>query len=311
MDNAERIIKYIDKELSETEEAAFEKDLINSPELMKEYMLHVEVDEFLEKKFADETSNSKIETEPQDEDIAKEVLAIEEDAFKNNVFNETLKHVKEWEEEKESLELDEIKSFVSQGIDSAQQKENSNKSIQLETKNIAAVSKNKWIYWAAPIAAILVIGFFLFKLNDVDKTSQQISAAYNEPFKFIDRDNRGENIKIKSVEIKAESLYNKQQFDKAILAAKDVLDIDKDNTTAHFIIGLSLMGKDDFKNASEEFLIVIAANNKYHFESKWYLGLCYLYLNKKNEAIEVFKKLEVSTKKYEDLSEKILNELQE
>lgn len=47
-------MRYLENELSESERTSFENDLKKDSELLEEYKLHLELDEFLEMKFKGE-----------------------------------------------------------------------------------------------------------------------------------------------------------------------------------------------------------------------------------------------------------------
>jgi tetratricopeptide (TPR) repeat protein len=83
--------------------------------------------------------------------------------------------------------------------------------------------------------------------------------------------------------------------------------IDKYNVVTHFYLGVIYQETKDYRNAIEQYEIVIKDNDNLFIEqSKWYVGLCYMKINQNKKAIERFDELAQNSSFYKSNAEELL-----
>ena len=337
------ILKYIDNELISEERQKFEAELLTNPALMKEYELNLrlknslkarfkseqaETDQFIDQ--ADQFAEKAIDDYVKKKDAGKEIrdfilsareesspdekLAMAEKEFdEKNLGNLADEWIKDLENKKENVMAVEIRDFVESVMKEEAEKEKEQKKKQYEGKVLSLHKQTynrKWLYVAASIAAVLVISFFVLRYFTIHGEDKDLFAQYYTPYHFATEQNRsGDSIIEMNLETAA-NLYNQSSYTRASEIINEVLKKDSENVKAHFLSGLILMEKKNFTVASAEFEHIISDFDTYRIESKWYLALCYLKLDKSAEAKGLFTELSASGNYYQKRAGEILKDLE-
>lgn len=86
--------------------------------------------------------------------------------------------------------------------------------------------------------------------------------------------------------------FNKKDYESALNLLQEVISRDPNNTVGHFYSGVSFQELRKYKNAIEEYeVVVIDKDNLFIEQAEWYIGLCYIQTNEKKKAIKQFNKI--------------------
>ncbi len=304
MDISELIIKLTEGELSEKEREELKQKLYNDPKLMQEYLTHVQLNDFLKKEFNVEQFEEEINTESAEE----KSLAAEKEALETGLFHSTVDHVKDWQEKKtENESLDELKEFASLGL-----KEKKKEQAKTEEKPIAATKNlflQKWYYTVSAIAALFVVSFLVIKYTNSSAGNTTLFAYYYQPYHFVIEQDRGNETVDDSLVNTATELYKSEKYSDASELTSKVLEKTNGHVKAHFILGLTLIEAKNYEAAADEFNWILDNHASYHLESKWYLALCYLKLEKNKKAQKQLKDLSESKNLYQERAKVILTQM--
>lgn len=86
--------------------------------------------------------------------------------------------------------------------------------------------------------------------------------------------------------------FNKKDYESALNLLQEVISRDPNNTVGHFYSGVSFQELRKYKNAIEEYeVVVIDKDNLFIEQAEWYIGLCYIQTNENKKAIKQFNKI--------------------
>ena len=162
---------------------------------------------------------------------------------------------------------------------------------------------------AAAIIVFAIVGstIILNQLMQSDSPEMLYKQNYESYDGFTNRAADGEFDKIW---IDAFMKYENKDFKGALIGFEKILSTNKMNITVNFYSGISNMELETFNKAVNHFGVIINHNDNLFIEqSNWYLGLCYLRLNKKAEAISIFKKISNSKSTYKEKAINILSKV--
>ncbi len=338
------ITKYTDNELSTKEKGKFEKKLNKNPELLREYKLHLRLNEFMEGKFmsqhtekdiffnyADQFAHEAIKEYKNENSDDNELLVFlnsaknedesslyeknrcgEKEAIKKAVDNLAYKWVKDWKEEEQDNDyLKELKEFAASGL--KQNEEELQKRSLKVIKRDKTISKvriiNKWYYVAASIAAIFIISINIWSYFYSAVNNSELFVSYYQPYSFVLDQTRDSDTKIESTFNKAATLYKSKKYLDASAMFKDLLSIDNNNVRTRFLYGLTLIEKENYLNAVKELVIITEQHDSFNLEARWYLALCYIKLDNNKKAKELFLELSLSKNFYQKRALEMLEDL--
>ena len=184
---------------------------------------------------------------------------------------------------------------LSQDIDSALKREDV---IDLTKKLIAAVNANreintevpvvkmyarKWWYAAASVLVLCAVAATLFLQTNRQLTNDSLFTQYYTSENIVDQTRGDENI------VEGVIKFQQKDFAKASVLFKKILDKDNSNIAVWFYYGISNIETKNFNNSINAFKTIILQNDNLYIEhAEWYLGLCYLKSNQKENAITQF-----------------------
>ncbi len=104
--------------------------------------------------------------------------------------------------------------------------------------------------------------------------------------------------------------FNKSDYESALNLFQEMILKDQNNAVGHFYSGVSLQELGKYKNAIEEYeVVVIEKDNLFIEQAEWYIGLCYLRTNENKKAIKLFNKIANNKGYYQPQAEAILRKI--
>ena len=86
--------------------------------------------------------------------------------------------------------------------------------------------------------------------------------------------------------------YNNQDYNSALNLLQEVISRDQNNMASHFYSAVSLQELGKYKNAIEEYeVVVVDKDNLFIEQAEWYIGLCFIQTREDKKAIKQFKKI--------------------
>ena len=86
--------------------------------------------------------------------------------------------------------------------------------------------------------------------------------------------------------------FNNKDYESALNLLQKVISMDQNNTVGHFYSGVSLQELGKYKNAIDEYeVVVVDKDNLFVEQAEWYIGLCYIRTKEDKKAINQFKKI--------------------
>lgn len=181
--------------------------------------------------------------------------------------------------------------------------------LEMETLRKVRRISIKWEHLVGAAMVLVLIGWVSFVFHSINSkiSDENIFASYYQPYKS----HKVSRIFFSKNKLMiAWQLYNEGNFPKAINELKSITISDTTNSSAFFLLGLSLIEKQNFKEAIKNLTYVIDRNDNSSLiePTEWYLALCYLKIQKRSEAVNLLN--ELSDKYYyqnkaEDLLRKI------
>ena len=111
--------------------------------------------------------------------------------------------------------------------------------------------------------------------------------------------------------IQAFQMYENKEYDNALKLFSNVLDTDKENIPVQFYSGISYIELGQYQNALHPYHFPIdKKQNVYVKRAEWYAALCFLKLNDNDNAVELFRKISLSSSSYKDKAHEILKSIQ-
>ena len=86
--------------------------------------------------------------------------------------------------------------------------------------------------------------------------------------------------------------YNNEDYQSALNLLQEVISKDQNNMASHFYSAVSLQELGKYKNAIEEYqVVVVDKDNLFIEQAEWYIGLCFIQTREDKKAIKQFKKI--------------------
>ena len=303
MEISELIMRLADNELSQEEREELEKILYKDPRLMQEYLTYLEMNDFLKEKFATkETEKRNLFGDDKKESAGKKSLDAEKEAFNKGTFYSTIDLVKEIKEEGNKKKYsDDLKEFAAIGIKEMKGKVNWGDENTVTIKKTVPKTRilRKWYFLAASITVFLSISILLTKSIFTPADYSGLFASYYQPYFFVVEQTRSSDRVLDSLVNGATELYKSGNYAQASKIIRNALEINNKHVKAIFIYGLTMLEVKNYARAADEFKMILAGYDSYQIESKWYLALCYLQLDKPGEAKKLLVELGLSKNLYQ------------
>ncbi|MEA3494956.1 MAG: hypothetical protein U9R42_02860 [Bacteroidota bacterium] len=104
--------------------------------------------------------------------------------------------------------------------------------------------------------------------------------------------------------------YEEQEYYEAVGLFEEVLKMDNKNIQGHLFSGISNFEIEEYLKANESFNYIINDNNNLYIDqAKWYLGFCYLEMEDKEKALDLFQNISESDSYYKETAKKIVSKL--
>jgi tetratricopeptide (TPR) repeat protein len=160
------------------------------------------------------------------------------------------------------------------------------------------------------VLGALSVGMLLiyFGLNKPEKSTQELFDIYYAKFS---QDLQSRSSMEDSTDNLNVGIYNfySGNYQESINSLKSFIELEA-SATAEFYLGLSEAELGNYGSAIDNFKNVLNKDFNYYQEhARWYLGLCYLKLNYKSEAIEVFQEFSQKNSYYAEDAKKIITHL--
>jgi len=161
---------------------------------------------------------------------------------------------------------------------------------------------------AASFTLIIIIGLLLYKSGGKVYSDNELYSMYYKPYE-PDIIIRSDSEKFRDLE-NAILLYDKADYNTAFNKFINIIIQDSNNYLAQFYLGLTCMELNKFDAAIEQFTSISEnweSPFRYHLE--WYLALCYLKNNNKEEAKALLLQIKSENRYYKIKAEEILDKL--
>lgn len=269
--NIERIIHYLDEEITEEEKMIFEKDLELDDELKKDFLLF---------------KTTKSEVQGLD-DI--------HEAIKDPDLDEALK-----------LANDTLSEYFEEKAKS--QIPGTEVAAESNTSKTSGARIKKLYRILLPLAAALLIGIFI-KIVFLTPSAEDLYAKYYSQAKLGYSNLRGDESDSHSVYALSNLYYLEKEYQKADsvlnLSGKDIME----SPDYFFFNGIIKMGLGSFEEASLSFENYLDLHNEMQLETEWYLSLCYVKLNRLDQAEQILEDLNTHQNSYQGPSGKLLRDI--
>jgi tetratricopeptide (TPR) repeat protein len=169
--------------------------------------------------------------------------------------------------------------------------------------------KSKVLYWsaAASIAVLLAISALL---QPKGMTDQELYASYFQSYKNGDNVSRSASIASANVMSAALHEIDRGDYVTALNMLKIASTDKQEGFTASFFSGEAYQALGDYKNAVKSFSEVVQhGDNLLVEQSEWYIGLCYLKMNEKAQAVNQFSSIASRHGYYSKKSSDLLKQL--
>ncbi|MCD4794732.1 MAG: hypothetical protein K8R54_15960 [Bacteroidales bacterium] len=333
-----KIIDYIDNNLSEDESDKFIINLDNNKELKDEFLLFQDINEYMKSKLLSESIESydnfkQIEKEAKD-DVSEFLLQGKTDndvldylslAFpgENNSVKNLIKEaekeaeikginelannwVSEYENEKEDEKEQDLISYI-KIVNFGENKESKDFS-SIENKKIKG--RRRLYYWISSAAAILIIIFILNSVfNNIPKNEKIFAEYHNTPYELTGIQVRNAEQDINTVFEEATFLYKQNLYEKAFIKFNTLVSDNTNFVQALFYSGLAQFEAENYNKSALIFDKVISQFDEYEIESKWYLSLAYIKTNEFSKALPYLEDIAKQKNLYQEDAKKILKQI--
>jgi tetratricopeptide (TPR) repeat protein len=178
------------------------------------------------------------------------------------------------------------------------------------TKEFIHKLNNGWYLMAASIILVALIGtIYLVLLKSSTYSNSDLYNKYYEPYEVVINVRSG-NIESNNMFIQALQKYQSKDYTAALSIFEKIIETDSTNAACNFYGGISFMETSKYLKASKSFSSVIRQNDNLFIEqAEWYLGLCYLKINKTSSAKAIFTKIADSKSFYQDKANSLIKNL--
>jgi hypothetical protein len=170
--------------------------------------------------------------------------------------------------------------------------------------------KVKRLVWYAVASSIVLMLAFSSMLMHKTYSPQQLYTSYYQPYK------NGANVSRSASTTNNEMNAALRQLDKgnypaALKMLQSASVKEQDGFSTSFYSGVAYQGLGDFKNAINSFNDVVRhGDNLLVEQSEWYIGLCYLKIEERENAVKQFRYIVSRNGFYREQSSKLLKQLE-
>lgn len=162
---------------------------------------------------------------------------------------------------------------------------------------------------AAAVAVLLIVGGVYLLFSNKSYTNEQLYSMYYYPDESVMMVRSG-NVTMEEMLVSSFKLYDQKNYLGALNQFNQIIEKDPSNLPVQFYSGISNMEINNYVKAEKHFsYIANQGDNLFMERAKWYLGLCYLKMNDKSQARQVFTEIVVSKTHYSDKAAEILKNL--
>ena len=158
-------------------------------------------------------------------------------------------------------------------------------------------SARKLIVWTSTVAAAIVLGIFIFqhftKPNHIELAQEYWPYEEGLPVKMSSKGRYDD----------AMNAFKLEEYSNAQTILENI-----DSDTSFYFRGVIAFTQDEF-DSSANFLTKVDESSGYYHKARFRLGLIYLILNKKNEAVSIFNNQIEQNTEFEISSKEILKKL--
>jgi tetratricopeptide (TPR) repeat protein len=166
----------------------------------------------------------------------------------------------------------------------------------------------KRYFSAAAILLVFAVSSILYVNFSIPKTEKLYNQFYSKYESSLDT--RSEKNEISNL-ILAIQLYDKGNYRDAISRFDALLQVDHNNTSAQFFMGLSYMELKVYHKAIQSFKAVLVNRDPAFMEhAEWYMSLCYIKINQVPKAAGILNQVAASNSFYRVRAADLLKKLQ-
>jgi tetratricopeptide (TPR) repeat protein len=180
-----------------------------------------------------------------------------------------------------------------------------------DKKKGKVVFPHPWV-WAVAASVVLAVGLFLW--IGKGNTNEQLFAEYYRPYpNFVAPVKMGEQDYSYSDTTKRKAFfaYDQGSYKDAIPLFKQCL-VDQNDSVVTYYLGNAYLGANLPKEASETYLPLLQLEGKgflFFIQTQWYLSLCYLKMNRLQEARQILETIRSSKNEYSERADQLLMKL--
>lgn len=264
-----RIANYIYNDMKSSEREDFERDLLNDPELAKEFKLQVSAIDVLSAKSVLEDLRSRTDLEEAE-----------------RIFDEYLRE--------------------KQDQDSITNQQSDQTNIEKQSTRFVRIKR---ILYPVLAAAVILAGVLIVRTISVTNLNERLFNEYYQPLDEVNFTDRGENEELYLSFRNAINFYHNGDYTSSTSILSELSKQNPNFTESHFYLALSKIGEKQHATAANYLENYLLEFNKYQPEAKWYLAMCYIKLNRITEANELMIELAGLGGAYGRNAEEILRKL--
>ena len=177
-------------------------------------------------------------------------------------------------------------------------------------KNENKVIRHNFLRKLSVAASIIIVAGIatILMLTNKKYTHQELFATYYQPYENISNYRGGEPTD--DIFTEAFRLYDCKLYKEALEKFNLILDKEPGNTFILFYTAVTEIETGKTESAVNKFKVILKdKNDLFYQQSEWYLGLCYLKMNKKSQAIKIFNEIINNNHHYKPDAEEILSKL--
>jgi len=168
--------------------------------------------------------------------------------------------------------------------------------------------RKRMLLVAAGLTLIIIVSVLFYKLRDKESTCDKLYTMYYHPY-VSDITVRSETFEVDETG-NSILLYNRGKYKEAYDNFIHLVDANSEYYLAQFYLGLACMELNKFDEAIMQFKNVLENyENPYIYHSQWYLALCYLKTNSKQEAEAILEAIISADTYYRTKAEELLERL--
>lgn len=162
---------------------------------------------------------------------------------------------------------------------------------------------------AAAFIVFLAVGGIVMLLSHRSSPTKDLADKYYQTYQPLNGV-RSEDPKQDKILSTAFQAYDKGDYFTSARNFETLLKLNPNNNQVRFYLAVSYMENKSETNAIRLLQEIIDSRDVYYLsQSEWYLGICYLWLGRKDEAILPFERLAKKKGFYQQQAQKMLDEL--